>query len=432
MQENNLQYAIHKRTSLPPKSRKEILSGLRKKKFRKNFFALSLVAPLFLLLLLVFIVPIFSLLIKAVDSPEVLESLPRTIEQIGKSNWQGDDLPDDSIYKALVEDLIYLENSQDPNDVGKIGRLAKRLNHEIAGFRSLIIKTSRRLNQDTALDNSKELLISIDSRWSENRYWRVIERNSNRYTLFYALASLDLTYNEYNEIVSVDQEKATFINIFIRTIVTGIAITLSTLVLAFPLAYWMSHLSTSKVNIVMIFILGPFWISVLVRITSWIVILQNQGIANKSLIWFGVIDEPLELIFNKIGVFISMTHILLPFMILPIYNVMQAISKNYQKAAISLGSHPFGAFWKVFVPQTYPGIGAGCVMVFIVSIGYYITPALLGGARDQMISYYIAYFTNTVLNWGMASALGSLLLITTIALYIFYDKFLNNTQRNNT
>jgi putative spermidine/putrescine transport system permease protein len=170
-------------------------------------------------------------------------------------------------------------------------------------------------------------------------------------------------------------------------------------------------------------VLIPFWTSILVRVAAWIVILQSEGLANKALIGSGLIHDPLPLLFNRVGVYISMTHILLPFMILPLYSVMKSIPPTYQRAAISLGSHPFAAFWRVYVPQTYPGIGAGALLVFILAIGYYITPALLGGPSDQMVSYYVAYFTNVTINWGMACALGGLLLAATLVLYVVYGRF---------
>jgi putative spermidine/putrescine transport system permease protein len=113
---------------------------------------------------------------------------------------------------------------------------------------------------------------------------------------------------------------------------------------------------------------------------------------------------------------------MLPFMILPIYSVMKGISPTYMRAAVSLGCHPFASFWRVYFPQTLAGVGAGCLLVFILSIGYYITPALLGGPQDQMISYFVAYFTNTVIDWGMAAALGSVLLAATLLLYAVYTR----------
>ena len=149
---------------------------------------------------------------------------------------------------------------------------------------------------------------------------------------------------------------------------------------------------------------------------------QREGLVNKTLLALDVVAEPLALLFNRTGVIISMTHILLPFMILPLYSVMQSVPPTYLRAAVSLGSSPLAAFFRVYVPQTYPGIGAGALLVFILSIGYYVTPALLGGADDQMLSYYIAQYTNVTVNWGMACALGALLLAATLVLYAIYRR----------
>ena len=167
-------------------------------------------------------------------------------------------------------------------------------------------------------------------------------------------------------------------------------------------------------------VLLPFWTSLIVRSASWIVLLQSSGLINQSLLGSGLIDQPLALVFNRAGVYISMTHILLPFIVLPLYAVMKGISPNYVRAAISLGAHPFAAFWRVYVPQTYNGVTAGALLVFMMAIGYYITPALLGGPGDQMVSYFVAFFTNTTMNWGMAAALGSQLLIIVLLLYVVY------------
>ena len=173
----------------------------------------------------------------------------------------------------------------------------------------------------------------------------------------------------------------------------------------------------------MILVLVPFWTSVLVRIAAWIVLLQNNGLINRLLMFIGATDTPVPLLFNRLGVIIAMVHILLPFLILPLYSVMKSVPPNYLRAAVSLGSTPLSAFFKVYVPQTYPGVAAGGLLVFITAIGYYVTPALLGGPSDQMLSYYVAQYTNVQVNWGMASALGSVLLVTTLGLYGLYRKF---------
>jgi putative spermidine/putrescine transport system permease protein len=175
-------------------------------------------------------------------------------------------------------------------------------------------------------------------------------------------------------------------------------------------------------NFLMIIVLLPFWTSVLVRTTAWVVLLQRQGILNDVLRWLGLISEPVQLVFNRTGVLIGMTYVLLPFMVLPIYGVMKGLSPTTMRVALSLGARPAVAFWRIYVPQTFPGISAGCLLVFILAIGFYVTPALMGGAADQMISYFIAFYTNQTLNWGMASALGGLLLTATLALYLVYSR----------
>ena len=151
-------------------------------------------------------------------------------------------------------------------------------------------------------------------------------------------------------------------------------------------------------------------------------LLQSNGLVNRFLLSTGLIDTPLALLFNRQGVVIAMVHILLPFMILPLYSVMKSVPPNYLRAAVSLGSTPFAAFLRVYIPQTYPGVAAGGLLVFITAIGYYVTPALLGGAGDQMLSYYIAQYTNVEVNWGMACALGAVLLVATLVLYAIYRR----------
>ena len=158
----------------------------------------------------------------------------------------------------------------------------------------------------------------------------------------------------------------------------------------------------------MIMVLLPFWTSRLVRTTSWIVLLQTEGVLNDIAVWVGVIsdDNRLQMIYNMTGTVVAMVHILLPFMVLPLFSVMKTISPSYVRAAKSLGATPSRAFWTVYFPQTVPGIGAGSLLVFILSIGYYITPALVGGRTGQLISNFIAYHMQSSLNWGLAAALG--------------------------
>ncbi len=174
----------------------------------------------------------------------------------------------------------------------------------------------------------------------------------------------------------------------------------------------------------MILVLLPFWTSLLVRTSAWKVLLQQQGVINDILVWIGLVadDNRLILINNQTGTIIAMTHILLPFMILPLYSVMKTIPPSYLRAAKSLGATDWTAFWRVYFPQSIPGIGAGSILVFILAIGYYITPELVGGAKGVFISNRIAYHIGTSLNWGLAAALGTILLAVVLLLYWVYDR----------
>ncbi|CAH2903777.1 MAG: Spermidine/putrescine import ABC transporter permease protein PotB (TC 3.A.1.11.1) [uncultured Paraburkholderia sp.] len=390
---------------------------------KKRTKAMLLVAPLAVFLLLIFVVPIGALLTRAVQNPEVVSALPRTLHTL--AGWERTAPPPDSAYAALAADLTSLSDGE------KRGALARRLNIEIPGYRSLVAKAARAMplagdEGHRAALTPKEVhakLVEVDPRWDEISYWQAIEKNSSAYSPFYLLASLDHKQDAFGHIVQTDPEQQIYLAVFGRTFIIGAVVTICALLLGYPLAYWISTLPERRANLVMILVLIPFWTSILVRVAAWIVILQSEGLVNKALIGSGLIHAPLALLFNRVGVYISMTHILLPFMILPLYSVMKSVPPTYQRAAVSLGSHPFAAFWRVYMPQTYPGIGAGTLLVFILAIGYYITPALLGGPDDEMVSYYVAYFTNVTINWGMACALGGLLLAATLVLYVIYGRF---------
>jgi len=375
--------------------------------------AQALIAPLVLFLLLVFLVPIVALLFKSVSNPEVVSAMPRTVAAVAA--WDGRGLPGEPVYKAASEDLADARKNQ------SLGDLSKRLNMELAGYRSLLTKTARALPFASEPASYKEAMENLDERWGDPAYWQVIRRNTSNVTPYYLLAAVDHRIDDLGELATATPDQAIYLDIFARTFWMGLVITAICLVLAYPLAYLLANLPSRQSNLLMILVLLPFWTSILVRVAAWIVLLQSGGLINSALLAMGIIDKPVELVFNRTGVYISMVHILLPFMILPIYSVMKGISPTYMRAAISLGCHPFASFWRVYFPQTYAGVGAGCLLVFILAIGYYITPALLGSPNDQMVSYFVAFYTNTSINWGMATALGGLLLLATVVLYLIYS-----------
>jgi putative spermidine/putrescine transport system permease protein len=399
----------------------ELARSLQRAGSRRRWTAIALTLPLLVFLLVTLLIPIGALLVRAVENPEVARSLPLTGEALSK--WDRKTEPPASAFAALARDLASLDEG------AQAGALARRLNSEVPGGRSLVMSTYRAVVGDwkdtpaTSAAQVRERMLALDPRWAELPYWQAIAKNASRWTPDYLLTAVDLRRSIDGSIEQVAPDQRVFSRILLRTFEISAVVTLACLLLGYPLAYWLSTLPARRANVLMILVLVPFWTSILVRVAAWIVLLQREGLVNKTLVSLSMVSEPLALLFNRTGVVIAMTHILLPFMILPLYSVMKSVPPTYLRAAVSLGSPPLAAFFRVYVPQTWPGIGAGGLLVFILSIGYYVTPALLGGPNDQMLSYYIAQYTNVDVNWGMACALGSVLLAATLVLYAVYRRF---------
>jgi len=370
---------------------------------RSRIKALLLVAPLLVFIGLAFVMPIFDMLSRSVDNPEVSTYLPRTSEVL--VDWDGEGLPEEAAYAALAQDLAAGLKARN------LGRVASRLNYEKSGMRSLFMKSARRAGRMEA--PYKAALIKADEDWEDPDIWRLIKRESSPLTASYYLAAVDRQFSPTGEIVEKPEYLQIHVSLFIRTFWMSAAITGLCLLLAYPVAWLLATLPASRGNLLMILVLLPFWTSLLVRTTTWIAILQQQGVLNDMLVGVGILAEEarIQMIYNKTGTIIAMTHILLPFMILPLYSVMKTIPPSYMHAARSLGAGPITAFRRVYFPQTLPGIGAGSILVFILSIGYYITPALVGGQSGRFITNFIAYHMQTSLNWGLAAAIGSILLV---------------------
>ena len=390
---------------------------LRRVERIRQLKALGLIGPLFLFLMMTFIVPIFDMLLLSVKNPEVPEVMPRTAAAI--QAWDGEGIPDATVVQALVEDLreAYAAKTH--------GKAAKRLNYDISGFRSLVTKTAREVAElESGAAGDIQALVAIDPRWGENEYWAAIKKAAAPYTPFYLLAALDRTRDVHGNILPVPPEESVYVDVLQRTFWISFVVTVICFVLGYPLAYLLATLPTRVSNLLMILVLLPFWTSLLVRTTAWTILLQDHGVLNDAARYLGLWSDPVPLVHNRIGVYIAMVHILLPFMVLPLYSVMKTISPTHMRAAASLGAPPALAFWRVYVPQSVPGIAAGCLLVFILALGYYITPALVGGPRDQMLSYFIALFTNQTINWGMAAALSVILLALVLVLFAVYNRLI--------
>ncbi len=269
----------------------------------------------------------------------------------------------------------------------------------------------------------KAAFVDANKDWSRIEYWQVIKTYSPPYTTGYFLNAVDMEKTTQGVALRSDDERIYGL-LFKRTMFMSLMITFSCIVLGYPVAWILANLPARKANLLMILVLLPFWTSLLVRTSAWKVMLQQQGVINDVLVWLGLVadESRLVMINNQFGTIVAMTHILLPFMILPMYSVMQTIPPAYLRAAKSLGATNWTAFWRVYFPQSVPGIGAGSILVFILAIGYYITPEIVGGTTGTFISNRIAYHISTSLNWGLAAALGSILLAVVLILYWAYDK----------
>jgi putative spermidine/putrescine transport system permease protein len=386
---------------------------LRAVEQKRRLRALALVLPLFLFILLSFVIPIGELLRNAVFDPSIRMNMPLTVAAL--TSWDGKDLPDEAAYGALAADLAAATKAK------TVALVGKRLNYEISGIRSKILTSGRKATLLTA-GPYKDAMIGIDKIWGERDTWAVLKRAGQTYTSFYVLDALDLGLDADGKLTPTPEERAIYITVFLRTLKISLTVTLVTLLLGFPLAYLLATLPARTSNLLMILVLLPFWTSLLVRTTAWFVLLQDNGTINDVLQALHLTDHPLPLIFSRFGTVVAMTHIQLPFTLLPIYSVMKTISPSYVRAGRSLGAGPFYAFWKIYFPLTVPGIAAGCLLTFILSLGYYITPALVGGPTDQMVSGIIERAMNSENNWGKASALGGILLFATLILYFIYNR----------
>ncbi len=417
---------------------------------RQRLLSLSLVAPLGAFTLVFFVIPILAFFVFSVANTEVPRGLPLTTEAI--KEWQGDGLPPEGVFEALTSDL---ENAE--NRTAVIGA-ARRLNYDVAGFHGLMTKTVSGLSRgaleagapvesspapdgfsifgnDTTPTESTtakpqtpiERLTGIDARWSQERYWKAIERGTWPVTPLYLLTALDLRIGDEGSIERVSPDHRIYLTLIARTFGVSASVTLIALILGFPLALFIKRQPANRASLIMFLVLVPLWTSILVRTTAWLVLLQGEGLLNDLIVMLHLSETRLPLIHNRLGVLVAMVHICLPFMILPIYSVMKGIPPSYTRAAASLGAAPARVFFKVYLPLVFPGLAAGVLLVFIMCLGFYVTPALVGGPRDQMLSYFIAMAVNRDLNWGLASALSIILILIVALTLLVFKRFASAT-----
>lgn len=398
-----------------PSDRIRLGADLHRAGRRRRLVAVALVLPLFLFTVLVFVLPIADMLRRSVHDTDLPTAWPNVAAAL--RTWDGTGVPDEALFRTLAADV------KTSAEARTLAVAARRVNYALQNGRSLVVNAGRQVRGlETPPPSWKDAFAGFDPAWVEPKTWVALRAAAGPLTDFYLLQSVDLERGADGAIQWAPQDQSIYLQVLGRTFLISGLVTLIALVLGFPVAFLIAQSPPRRANLLMILVLLPFWTSLLVRSAAWIVLLQDQGLVNDILRAVGLTSEPIRLIFNRAGVVIAMVHVLLPFMILPLVATMKGIDPGYVRAARSLGATPFTAFRRVYLPQTVPGVAAGALLVFIMALGYYITPALIGGAEDQMLSYFIAFYTTSSANWGLAAALGVTLLTVTAILYLVYAR----------
>lgn len=370
---------------------------------RTNWLAALLIAPLMLLILGSFLLPVGFALFTAVADREVAETLPRTRAILAA--WDGQGLPPEAAFAAMAQELGQALEDR------RIGDMAQRLNFERTGMRGLLLRTARAANRLSAPYATS--MVTLDARWGAPETWLLVQRAGGPVTPLYLLRGMDLQRAPGGGIEAVAADEALYRTLFWRTLGISLLVTVLCVLLAYPVAYTIARLRAPWSSIALTLVLIPFWSSVLVRSTAWFVLLQREGPVNQAMMALGLTEAPVQIVGTRIAVVVALVHVLLPFAVLPMHSVMKRLDGTYLRAAASLGANGFQRFFRVWLPLSLPGVLAGAAMVFLLAVGMYTAPALVGGDRDQMVAWFIAYFMNREVNWGMAAALSAYLLAMT-------------------
>ena len=378
--------------------------------------AFLLVLPLLLFVLVSFLIPILYMLQRSFEHDGFSSSSPALVEWFAANPDFDPANPPEAAWAALVQDLARMQEEK------TTGISGTRINYSVPGTISLF-KAGARAAKDLT-PPYRDALLALDDDWGKPALWRGMESASHVFTPEFYLVASDMKLTDDGWARGGDKERI-YLYLFFKTFLISAIITVLCLLLAFPVAHLLATLPMAKSSLLMILVLLPFWTSLLVRTTSWIALLQEQGVVNNSLVGLGLVgdDGRLSMMYNMTGTIVAMTHVLLPFMILPLYSVMRVIPPSYARAARSLGATSWTTFRRVYLPQTLPGIAAGSLLVFILAVGYYITPALVGGADGQLISNLIAFHMSKS-NWSLAAAIAAMLLASILLLYWLYDRLI--------
>jgi putative spermidine/putrescine transport system permease protein len=380
-----------------------------------RFHRRALLAFPFLFVLLVGAAPIIGFLHIGVDNSGLSGTFNRTLPMIRSIDQSFKPTPDQ--IRALIDDLTDVRRKE------SAGILLRELNQVDPILQRSVGKILR--SSDDELQNERKdpvRFLVTHPDWDSADSWLTLSRLRGNWTSRYLIDALDMKADSSGKIVQKPADESIFRAAMLRTLEISAVVTVLCVLFGYPLAYLMVNSSGRVAGAVLLLIVIPFWTSVLVRSTAWLLLLQDTGFVNSFLTVVGLIDAPLKLAYTRTAVYLAMSQVLLPFAVLPIASSMLAVRKETLMAASIHGASFAQTFARVYVPQTVPGIASGALLVFVFSLGFYVTPLLVGGGGDQMVSTYIAQAVNETLNWPRAAALSSFLLAVVVAIYVFFNR----------
>lgn len=377
--------------------------------------SVALTLPLVAFLFVIFVMPLGTMMWRSVSEPEVASALPETLAML--EDWDGRSVPPEEVFEIAASELLELHEAR------ALGSVATDVNRVESGTRSAVVRTARHL-QGTSPESWQAAMIAVDPAWHDPAIWAAIRRAGERYTARHYLRALDLDQDVDGGVVRRPDDRAIYLELLARTLASSAGITLLCVLLGYPVAFVIANSRRLWSNIALAMVLVPFTMSLIARSVGWIILLQKEGVINDLLVWVGLIGDVdrQSMVYNLGGTVVSLVHSLLPFMVLPLYAVMHTIPKDHVRAATSLGANGWQAFRHVYWPQSLAGVGAGALLVFILAIGQYVGPAVVGGRSGQFFSNLIAYHMQHSLNWGLAAALNFVLLGCVAVVYLVYDR----------
>ena len=348
-------------------------------RWRARLVTAALLAPVLGFVGLTLVFPLALMLWQSVRDIDVRNALPRTVHLL--STWNPAEPVPEAAYGEVATDLAGL-----PSETAAAA--ARRLNIESPGLRTVFLAAAN----DTALAGAadpRQALLDSNRGWGRPEIWLAMRAARGPFTLRFLLAALDLRQTPDGSIESRGSDRAVYREVYLRTFFVAALVTALCFALGLPLALYLAALTDRAARLLLLLIMLPLWTSVLVRAMAWILLLDSNGLVNATLLAAGLVSHPLALVFNRFGVIVTMTHVLIPFMVLPLYNALRNVSRHQLWAAGSLGAKPWVVFRRIYLPQARSGIAAGLVLVFASGAGYYITPALVGGGSDQMLGTFV-------------------------------------------